>query len=46
MTHEEVKALVEEMGLPYAYNEAIQQKSIAQQNADKQKIESEAAIAK
>lgn len=30
----------------YAYNEAIQQKSIAQQNADKQKIENEAAIAK
>lgn len=29
-----------------AYNEAIQQKSIAQQNADKQKIENEAAIAK
>ena len=27
-------------------NEAIQQKSIAQQNADKQKIENEAAIAK
>ena len=30
----------------HAYNEAIQQKSIAQQNADKQKIENEAAIAK
>lgn len=28
------------------HNEAIQQKSIAQQNADKQKIENEAAIAK
>ena len=32
--------------LLHAYNEAIQQKSIAQQNADKQKIENEAAIAK
>ena len=31
---------------PSGYNEAIQQKSIAQQNADKQKIENEAAIAK
>ena len=34
------------MDFEEAYNTAIQQKSIAQQNADKQKIENEAAIAK
>ena len=37
---------INDMNFEDAYNEAIQQKSIAQQNADKQKIENEAAIAK
>ena len=40
------KVVVNDMNFEDAYNEAIQQKSIAQQNADKQKIENEAAIAK
>ena len=40
------KAVINDMNFEDAYNEAIQQKSIAQQNADKQKIENEAAIAK
>ena len=40
------EAIVNDMNFEDAYNEAIQQKSIAQQNADKQKIENEAAIAK
>ena len=38
--------MINDMNFEDAYNEAIQQKSIAQQNADKQKIENEAAIAK
>ena len=40
------KVVINDMDFEDAYNEAIQQKSIAQQNADKQKIENEAAIAK
>ena len=40
------KVVINDMNFEDAYNEAIQQKSIAQQNADKQKIENEAAIAK
>ena len=40
------KIVINDMNFEDAYNEAIQQKSIAQQNADKQKIENEAAIAK
>ena len=39
------KVVINDMNFEDAYNEAIQQKSIAQQNADKQKIENEAAIA-
>ena len=40
------KVVINDMDFEDAYNDAIQQKSIAQQNADKQKIENEAAIAK
>lgn len=40
------KVVINDMDFEEAYNTAIQQKSIAQQNADKQKIENEAAIAK
>lgn len=40
------KVVINDMDFEKAYNTAIQQKSIAQQNADKQKIENEAAIAK
>lgn len=40
------KVVINNMDFEEAYNTAIQQKSIAQQNADKQKIENEAAIAK
>lgn len=40
------KVVINDMNFEDAYNEAIQQKSIAQQTADKQKIENEAAIAK
>ncbi len=40
------KVVINDMNFEDAYNEAIQQKSIAQQNADKQKIENEVAIAK
>lgn len=40
------KVVINDMDFEDAYNEAIQQKSIAQQNADKQKIENAAAIAK
>lgn len=40
------KVAINDMDFEEAYNTAIQQKSIAQQNADKQKIENEAAIAK
>lgn len=40
------KVVINNMDFEEAYNEAIQQKSIAQQTADKQKIENEAAIAK
>lgn len=40
------KVVINDMDFEEAYNEAIQQKSIAQQNAEKQKIENEAAIAK
>lgn len=40
------KVVINDMDFEEAYNSAIQQKSIAQQNADKQKIENEAAIAK
>ena len=40
------KVVINNMNFEEAYNTAIQQKSIAQQNADKQKIENEAAIAK
>lgn len=40
------KVVINDMDFEEAYNTAIQQKSIARQNADKQKIENEAAIAK
>lgn len=40
------KVVINNMDFEEVYNTAIQQKSIAQQNADKQKIENEAAIAK
>ena len=40
------KVVINDMDFEEAYNAAIQQKSIAQQNADNQKIENEAAIAK
>ena len=40
------KVVINDMDFEEAYNAAIQQKSIAQQNADKQKIENAAAIAK
>ena len=40
------EVVINDMDFEEAYNAAIQQKSIAQQNADKQKIENEAAIAK
>lgn len=40
------KVVINDMDFEEAYNAAIQQKSIAQQNAAKQKIENEAAIAK
>ena len=40
------KVVINNMDFEDAYNTAIQEKSIAQQNADKQKIENEAAIAK
>lgn len=40
------KITINDMNFEDAYNDAIQQKSIAQQTADKQKIENEAAIAK
>lgn len=40
------KVVINDMDFEEAYNAAIQQKSIAQQNADKQKIENGAAIAK
>lgn len=40
------KVVINNMDFEEAYNAAIQQKSIAQQTADKQKIENEAAIAK
>lgn len=40
------KVVINNMDFEDAYNIAIQEKSIAQQNADKQKIENEAAIAK
>lgn len=40
------KVVINNMDFEEAYNTAIQQKSIAQQNTDKQKIENEAAIAK
>ena len=40
------KVVINDMDFEKAYNTAIQQKSIAQQNADKQSIENEAAIAK
>lgn len=40
------KVVINDMNFEDAYNDAIQQKSIAQQTADKQKIENEAAIAK
>ena len=39
------KVVINNMDFEEAYNTAIQQKSIAQQNADKQKIENEAANA-
>lgn len=40
------KVVINDMDFEEAYNAAIQQKSIAQQNADKQKIENAAAIAR
>ena len=40
------KVVINDMDFEEAYNAAIQQKSIAQQNADRQKIENAAAIAK
>ena len=40
------KVVINNMDFEDAYNTAIQEKSIAQQNADKQKIENETAIAK
>ena len=40
------KVVINDMDFEEAYNAAIQQKSIAQQNAARQKIENEAAIAK
>lgn len=40
------KVVINDMDFEEDYNAAIQQKSIAQQNADKQKIENAAAIAK
>lgn len=40
------KVIINDMDFEEAYNAAIQQKSIAQQEAAKQKIENEAAIAK
>lgn len=40
------KVVINNMDFEDAYNTAIQEKSIAQQNATKQKIENEAAIAK
>lgn len=40
------KVTINDMDFEDAYNEAIQQKSIAQQNAQKQEIENAAAIAK
>ena len=40
------KVVINNMDFEDAYNTAIQEKSIAQQNADKQKIENEAAMAK
>lgn len=40
------KVIINDMDFEEAYNNAIQQKSIAQQTAAKQKIENEAAIAK
>lgn len=46
LTAYENKVVINDMDFEEAYNTAIQQKSIAQQNADKQKIENEAAIAK
>ena len=40
------KVVINDMDFEEAYNAAIQQKSITQQNADRQKIENAAAIAK
>ena len=40
------KVVINNMDFEEAYNTAIQKKSIAQQNADKQKIENESAITK